>query len=140
MSDKLLDLRKCSFKGANLSGKVLSGALMSDADMSDSNMQEAVLTKVCCWVVCGGVVCVCVGARCARAVCALPSACRVLLWMRVFFNLWEEEGGGGGCHVLWCATQHDPTPARLDPTTHTRTQKKQTNRRTPSAPTCRAPT
>jgi len=45
VSDKLLDLRQCMFKGANLSGKVLSGALMSDADFSDTNMQEAVLTK-----------------------------------------------------------------------------------------------
>jgi uncharacterized protein YjbI with pentapeptide repeats len=46
VSDKLLDLRQCMFKGANLSGKVLSGALLSDADLSETNLQEAVMTKV----------------------------------------------------------------------------------------------
>lgn len=45
VSDKLLDLRQCSFKGANLQAKVLAGALMSEADFTDANMQEAVLTK-----------------------------------------------------------------------------------------------
>ena len=60
VSDRLLDLRKCSYKGANLSGKTLSGALMSDADLSETNLQEAVLTKVCSLVV---VVCVCGEAR-----------------------------------------------------------------------------
>lgn len=45
VSDKILDLRLCSFKGGNLSGKTLAGALMSDADMSNTNLQEAVLTK-----------------------------------------------------------------------------------------------
>ncbi|PNH09429.1 Thylakoid lumenal 17 protein, chloroplastic [Tetrabaena socialis] len=45
VSDKLLDLRQCSFKGADLHGRVLAGGLMSDADFSGTNMQEAVLTK-----------------------------------------------------------------------------------------------
>jgi uncharacterized protein YjbI with pentapeptide repeats len=45
-TDKLLDLRKCDFKGGNLRAKVLAGALMSDADFSGADMQEAVLTKV----------------------------------------------------------------------------------------------
>ncbi|KAI8468553.1 MAG: hypothetical protein J3K34DRAFT_8548 [Monoraphidium minutum] len=45
VSDKILDLRQCSYKGANLTAKVLAGALMSDADFSGANMQEAVLTK-----------------------------------------------------------------------------------------------
>ncbi len=45
VSDKILDLRKCSYKGANLSGKTLAGALLSDADLSGTNLTEAVLTK-----------------------------------------------------------------------------------------------
>lgn len=45
VSDKLLDLRKCSFKGADLTAKVLSGALLEDADMSGSNLTEAVMSK-----------------------------------------------------------------------------------------------
>lgn len=45
VSDKILDLRQCVYKGKNLSGKVLAGALMSDADFSGANLQEAVLTK-----------------------------------------------------------------------------------------------
>lgn len=45
VSDKILDLRKCQFQGANLSAKVLAGALLADADLSKSNMREAVLTK-----------------------------------------------------------------------------------------------
>lgn len=49
VSDKLLDMRKCSYKGANLTAKVLAGALMSEADLSGANLQEAVLTKVGSW-------------------------------------------------------------------------------------------
>lgn len=45
VSDKLLDLRQCMLKGANLSGKVLAGALLVDADLTGANLQEAVLTK-----------------------------------------------------------------------------------------------
>ncbi|KAG2486793.1 hypothetical protein HYH03_014592 [Edaphochlamys debaryana] len=45
VSDKLLDLRLCSFAGKDLSGRVLAGALLSDADLSGANLQEAVLTK-----------------------------------------------------------------------------------------------
>ncbi|KAL6757510.1 hypothetical protein V8C86DRAFT_2624379 [Haematococcus lacustris] len=45
VSDKLLDLRRCDFKGANLSAKVLAGALMSESDFTDANLTEAVLTK-----------------------------------------------------------------------------------------------
>lgn len=39
MSDKLLDLRKCVFKGADLSGKTLAGALMSETDLTNSNLR-----------------------------------------------------------------------------------------------------
>ena len=46
VSDRILDLRKCEYKGADLRAKVLAGALMSDADFTGANMQEAVLTKV----------------------------------------------------------------------------------------------
>lgn len=45
MADKLLDLRKCNFKDADLSKKVLSGALISESDVSGANLREAVLTK-----------------------------------------------------------------------------------------------
>jgi uncharacterized protein YjbI with pentapeptide repeats len=39
VSDRVLDLRQCVYKGANLSGKVLSGALMSEADFSGANLR-----------------------------------------------------------------------------------------------------
>lgn len=39
VSDRVLDLRKCEYKGANLAAKVLSGALMSEADFSKTNMR-----------------------------------------------------------------------------------------------------
>ncbi|GAX73748.1 hypothetical protein CEUSTIGMA_g1200.t1 [Chlamydomonas eustigma] len=45
VSDRILDLRKCEYKNADLRAKVLAGALMSDADFTGANMQEAVLTK-----------------------------------------------------------------------------------------------
>ncbi|KAK9811996.1 hypothetical protein WJX73_007128 [Symbiochloris irregularis] len=45
VADKLLDLRKCNFKDADLSKKVLSGALISESDVSGANLREAVLTK-----------------------------------------------------------------------------------------------
>jgi len=45
VSDKILDLRFCDFKGKNLSGKTLSGALFADADLSGANLREAVMTK-----------------------------------------------------------------------------------------------
>lgn len=45
VSDKLLDLRKCTYAGKDLRSTVLAGALMSEADFSGANMQEAVLTK-----------------------------------------------------------------------------------------------
>ncbi len=48
VSDKVLDLRKCSYKGANLNGKQLPGALMSDSDFSGAQLIEATLTKV--WI------------------------------------------------------------------------------------------
>lgn len=46
MSDKILDIRGCSYAGKDLSGKTLAGALMVDTDMSNTNLSEAVLTKV----------------------------------------------------------------------------------------------
>ena len=46
VSDKVLDLRKCDYKGANLNGKQLPGALMSESDFTGAQMVEATLTKV----------------------------------------------------------------------------------------------
>lgn len=46
MSDKVLDLRLCSYAGKDLRGRVLAGALLEGTDLSGSNLQEAVLTKV----------------------------------------------------------------------------------------------
>ena len=46
VSDRVLDLRKCQFDGADLSAKTLSGALMSDASFKTANMQEVVMSKV----------------------------------------------------------------------------------------------
>lgn len=45
VSDKILDLRKCSLKGADLHGKTLSGGLFVESDMSNTNLIEAVLSK-----------------------------------------------------------------------------------------------
>ncbi|KAL6768229.1 CPLD59 [Auxenochlorella protothecoides x Auxenochlorella symbiontica] len=45
VSDKILDLRFCSFPGAELKGKVLSGALLLNADLSGAQMQEVVMSK-----------------------------------------------------------------------------------------------
>ena len=87
VSDKLLDLRQCMFKGANLSGKVLSGALMSDADFSDTNMQEAVLTKV------GRATNVCVCVYHLTACYAVRPGYQVLYWAT---NVGGKPGGGKG--------------------------------------------
>lgn len=46
MADKILDLRKCSYVGKDLSKKVLSGALLVDSDLSKTKLIETVLTKV----------------------------------------------------------------------------------------------
>eukprot|EP00198_Chlamydomonas_reinhardtii_P005793 XP_001695129.1 thylakoid lumenal 17.4 kDa protein [Chlamydomonas reinhardtii] len=45
VSDKILDMRLCSYAGKDLHGRVLAGALLADADLSNTNLQEAVLTK-----------------------------------------------------------------------------------------------
>ncbi|KAK9838046.1 hypothetical protein WJX74_010463 [Apatococcus lobatus] len=45
VSDKVLDLRKCDYKGANLNGKQLPGALMSESDFTGAQMVEATMTK-----------------------------------------------------------------------------------------------
>lgn len=45
VSDKILDLRLCSFVNSDLHGRVLAGALLADADLSGANLTEAVLTK-----------------------------------------------------------------------------------------------
>jgi hypothetical protein len=45
VSDKLLDLRQCSFAGVDLHGKTLSGALMVGANFSGANMQEVIMSK-----------------------------------------------------------------------------------------------
>eukprot|EP00899_Mesostigma_viride_P027538 jgi/Mesvir1/796/Mv17390-RA.1 len=47
VSDKLLDLRGCSFKdaGDRLVGKTLSAAIMAGADFTNANLTEVVLTK-----------------------------------------------------------------------------------------------
>lgn len=46
VSDKVLDLRKCDYQGANLNGKQLPGALMSESNFSGAQMVEATMTKV----------------------------------------------------------------------------------------------
>lgn len=46
VADKILDLRKCSYVGKDLSKKVLSGALLVDSDLSKTKLIETVLTKV----------------------------------------------------------------------------------------------
>ena len=45
VSDRILDLRKCTFTGKDLSTKTLSGALMVDADFKGANMTEVVMSK-----------------------------------------------------------------------------------------------
>eukprot|EP00873_Tetraselmis_striata_P018345 jgi/Tetstr1/438609/TSEL_027160.t1 len=45
VSDRVLDLRKCNFDGADVSQKTLSGALMSEASFKGTVMIEAVLSK-----------------------------------------------------------------------------------------------
>ncbi len=45
VSDKPLDLRKCSLKGADLHGITLSGGLFVESDMSGTNLIEAVFSK-----------------------------------------------------------------------------------------------
>lgn len=39
MSNKILDLRQCDFRGKDLSGKTLSGGLLSDSDLTGANLQ-----------------------------------------------------------------------------------------------------
>jgi len=46
VSDKVLDLRKCSYENADLSTKTLSGALMVNTNAKGANMQETVMSKV----------------------------------------------------------------------------------------------
>ena len=46
VSDKVLDLRKCSYEGADLSTKTLSGALMVNTNAKGANMRETVMSKV----------------------------------------------------------------------------------------------
>ncbi|MCJ1423469.1 hypothetical protein MMC29_001352 [Sticta canariensis] len=45
VADRLLDLRKCSYVGKDLSKKVLSGALLVDSDLTNATLIETVLTK-----------------------------------------------------------------------------------------------
>ena len=45
VSDRILDLRKCTFTDKDLSTKTLSGALMVDADFKGANMTEVVMSK-----------------------------------------------------------------------------------------------
>jgi len=46
VSDKVLDLRKCSYENADLSTKTLSGALMVNTNAKGANMRETVMSKV----------------------------------------------------------------------------------------------
>ena len=46
VSDKVLDLRKCSYEDADLSTKTLSGALMVNTIAKGANMRETVMSKV----------------------------------------------------------------------------------------------
>ena len=39
VSNKILDLRQCDFRGKNLSAKTLSGGLLSDSDLTGANLQ-----------------------------------------------------------------------------------------------------
>ena len=48
VANKILDLRKCKYAGADLSKKVLAGALLSESDLSNSKLIETVLTKASC--------------------------------------------------------------------------------------------
>jgi len=45
VSDKLLDLRSCTFDGTSLAGKTLSGALMGSASFKGSDLSETVMSK-----------------------------------------------------------------------------------------------
>lgn len=45
VSDKLLDLRSCTFDGKSLAGKTLSGALMGSASFKGSDLSETVMSK-----------------------------------------------------------------------------------------------
>ncbi len=45
VSDKLLDLRKCTFDGKSLAGRTLSGALMVGASFKGADMTEVVMSK-----------------------------------------------------------------------------------------------
>mmetsp|Transcript_38692 Transcript_38692/g.72579 ORF Transcript_38692/g.72579 Transcript_38692/m.72579 type:complete len:168 (+) Transcript_38692:113-616(+) len=46
VSDKQLDIRKCTYDGKNLFQNVFGGAFMSDASFKGANMRETVFTKV----------------------------------------------------------------------------------------------
>ena len=45
VSDKLLDLRGCTYDGKDLHGRTLSGALMVDASFQKADMTEVVMSK-----------------------------------------------------------------------------------------------
>ena len=45
VSDRVLDLRKCTFDGTDLSTKHLSGGLLVDASFKGTNMTEVVMSK-----------------------------------------------------------------------------------------------
>jgi|TARA_B110000977_G_scaffold170406_1_gene221086 uncharacterized protein YjbI with pentapeptide repeats len=45
VSDRVLDLRKCTFDGTDLSTKNLSGGLLVDASFKGTNMTEVVMSK-----------------------------------------------------------------------------------------------
>lgn len=45
VSDRILDLRKCTYDGKDLTAKVLSGALMVDASFKGTNLTEVVMSK-----------------------------------------------------------------------------------------------
>lgn len=45
VSDRILDLRMCTYDGKDLSTKTLSGALMVDASFKGANLTEVVMSK-----------------------------------------------------------------------------------------------
>ena len=54
VSDKVLDLRQCSYVGADLRAKVLSGALMANANYTGANMQVCFSFPSHCHGLCAG--------------------------------------------------------------------------------------
>lgn len=46
VSNTVMDLRQCVYKGKDLKARVLSGALLQDANFEGANLEEVVFSKV----------------------------------------------------------------------------------------------